>query len=112
MGDHPTGVAIYAGIVTALLNRERTGKGGMVHTSLLANGLWSAAGVAQGVMAGGDMVRYRAVNTDAKGRFRLTGYERGIYTLRARRGGFQAQTLERLGGGETELRIELARRPR
>jgi crotonobetainyl-CoA:carnitine CoA-transferase CaiB-like acyl-CoA transferase len=62
MGDHPTGVAIYAGIVTALLHRERTGEGGMVHTSLLANGLWSAAGIAQGVMAGGDMPAYRAVN--------------------------------------------------
>lgn len=59
MGDHPTGVSIYAGIVTALLHRERTGEGGMVHTSLLANGLWSAAGIAQGVMAGGDMPRYR-----------------------------------------------------
>ena len=59
MGDHPTGVAIYAGIVTALLHRERTGEGGMVHTSLLANGLWSAAGIAQGVMAGGDMPGYR-----------------------------------------------------
>ena len=35
MGDHPTGVALYAGIVTALLHRERTGEGGMVHTSLL-----------------------------------------------------------------------------
>jgi crotonobetainyl-CoA:carnitine CoA-transferase CaiB-like acyl-CoA transferase len=62
MGDHPTGVAMYAGIVTALLNRERTGEGGMVHTSLLANGLWSAAGVAQGAMAGGDMASYRNVN--------------------------------------------------
>jgi formyl-CoA transferase len=62
MGDHPTGVAIYAGIVTALLNRERTGNGGLVHTSLLANGLWSAAGIAQGVMAGGDMSTYRKVN--------------------------------------------------
>ena len=62
MGDHPTGVAIYAGIVTALLNRQRTGEGGMVHTSLLANGLWSAAGIAQGAMAGGDMPSYREVN--------------------------------------------------
>ncbi len=62
MGDHPTGVAIYAGIVTALLHRERSGEGGMVHTSLLANGLWSAAGIAQGAMAGGDMPSYREVN--------------------------------------------------
>ena len=59
MGDHPTGVSLYAGIVTALLQRERTGEGGLVHTSLLANGLWSAAGIAQGVMAGGDMSSYR-----------------------------------------------------
>ncbi len=59
MGDHPTAVSIYAGIVTALLHRERTGEGGMVHTSLLANGLWSVSGVAQGVLAGGDMTKYR-----------------------------------------------------
>lgn len=63
MGDHPTAVAIYAGIVTALLKRERTGEGSLVQTSLLANGLWSAAGIAQGVLAGGDMPAYRAVNT-------------------------------------------------
>lgn len=62
MGDHPTGVALYAGIVTALLHRERTGEGSMVHTSLLANGLWSAAGIAQGAMAGGDMAAYRDAN--------------------------------------------------
>jgi len=59
MGDHPTALALYGGIVTALLHRERTGEGGMVHTSLLANGLWSASGVAGGVMAGGDMAAFR-----------------------------------------------------
>ena len=62
MGDHPTAVTLYAAIVTALLHRERTGEGGMAHTSLLANGLWSAAGIAQGAMAGGDMDRYRETN--------------------------------------------------
>ena len=50
MGDHPTAVSIYAGIVTALLHRERTGEGSMVSTSLLANGLWSAAGVPKDVI--------------------------------------------------------------
>ena len=60
MGDHPTGVALYAGIVTALLRREQTGEGGMVHTSLLANGLWSVSGVAGAVMAGRDMSNFRA----------------------------------------------------
>lgn len=59
MGDHPTAVALYAGIVTALLRRERTGEGGMVHTSLLANGLWSVSGVAGAAMAGTDMAAYR-----------------------------------------------------
>ena len=59
MGDHPTALAIYAGVVTALLRRERTGAGSMVETSLLANGLWSASAVAQGVMAGGDMSDFR-----------------------------------------------------
>ena len=59
MGDHPTGVALYAGIVTALLRRGQTGEGGMVHTSLLANGLWSVSGIAGAVVAGGDMANYR-----------------------------------------------------
>jgi len=54
MGDHPTGVALYASIVTALLKRERTGRGAKVHTSLLANGLWSASCLAQAVWADAD----------------------------------------------------------
>lgn len=54
MGDHPTAVAMYASIVTALLQRERTGKGSMAYTSLLANGLWSASCLAQAEFAGAD----------------------------------------------------------
>ena len=54
MGDHPTAVALYAAIVTALLRRERTGQGGEVHTSLLANGVWSNLCIVQGALAGGD----------------------------------------------------------
>ena len=54
MGDHPTAVAFYASIVTALLQRERTGKGCMAHTSLLANGLWSASCLAQATFAHAD----------------------------------------------------------
>ncbi len=52
MGDHPTAVALYAAIVTALLRRERTGHGGHVETSLLANGLWSNACLAQAALCG------------------------------------------------------------
>jgi len=59
MGDHPSAVSLYASIVTALLRRERTGKGCEVHTSLLANGLWAASCIAQGGFAGGSFTRYR-----------------------------------------------------
>jgi len=41
MGDHPSAIALYAAIVTALLRRERTGKGGQVGSSLMANGAWA-----------------------------------------------------------------------
>jgi formyl-CoA transferase len=41
MGDHPAALALYSGIVMALYRREKTGKGGHVASSLLANGFWS-----------------------------------------------------------------------
>ena len=41
MGDHPSAMSMYAGIVTALYQRDRTGKGSVVRSSLLANGLWA-----------------------------------------------------------------------
>jgi len=40
MGDHPTGVSLFAAIMSALYRREKTGTGTMVSTSLMANGLW------------------------------------------------------------------------
>src|SRR5262245_46753966 len=43
MGDHPSATALYAAIVTALYRREKTGKGGLVQSSLLQNGLWANA---------------------------------------------------------------------
>jgi crotonobetainyl-CoA:carnitine CoA-transferase CaiB-like acyl-CoA transferase len=52
MGDHPTGVALYAAIMTALYRRELTGKGSMVSTSLLANGLWMNAVQIQAALTG------------------------------------------------------------
>ena len=60
MGDHPTAVSLYASIVTALLHRDRTGEGSMVHTSLLGNGVWSAACIASAGFAGGSYEGYRA----------------------------------------------------
>ena len=42
-GDNATAVGLYSAVVTALYRRERTGKGGHVTTSLLAEGVWSAS---------------------------------------------------------------------
>jgi crotonobetainyl-CoA:carnitine CoA-transferase CaiB-like acyl-CoA transferase len=60
MGDHPTAVALFGAIVSALYRREKTGKGGSVSTSLLANGLWSNACWMQAVLCEADFsVRLR-----------------------------------------------------
>jgi formyl-CoA transferase len=52
MGDHPTGMSLFAAIMAGLYHRERTGRGTMVATSLLANGLWMNAIQAQGILCG------------------------------------------------------------
>src|SRR5271163_2992758 len=51
-GDNATAVGLYSAIVTALYRRERTGKGGYVTTSLLAEGVWSASVSIQAALAG------------------------------------------------------------
>jgi formyl-CoA transferase len=53
-GDHPTGLALFGAIMLALFERERTGLGRKVHTSLLANGIWSNLFYAQSILCGGD----------------------------------------------------------
>jgi crotonobetainyl-CoA:carnitine CoA-transferase CaiB-like acyl-CoA transferase len=40
-GDHASSMALFGAVMTGLYRRERTGEGGRVHTSLLANGLWA-----------------------------------------------------------------------
>jgi crotonobetainyl-CoA:carnitine CoA-transferase CaiB-like acyl-CoA transferase len=52
MGDHPTGLALYGAIVTALYRRERTGQGGFVHTALLDAGLWANGFMVQAALDG------------------------------------------------------------
>jgi formyl-CoA transferase len=52
MGDHPSAMSLVAGILLALFQRERTGKGSKVSSSLLANGAWSNAYLLQAVLAG------------------------------------------------------------
>jgi crotonobetainyl-CoA:carnitine CoA-transferase CaiB-like acyl-CoA transferase len=52
MGDHPTAIAMYGAIVTALYRRQLTGEGCAVSTSLLANGLWSNSCQVQAALCG------------------------------------------------------------
>jgi crotonobetainyl-CoA:carnitine CoA-transferase CaiB-like acyl-CoA transferase len=52
MGDHPTGMSLFGAIMAALYQRERTGHGTIVSTSLMANGLWWNAIQVQGILCG------------------------------------------------------------
>ena len=51
-GDHPTSVALFAGIMLALYRRQITGLGTKVSTSLMANGAWSNACAIQAALCG------------------------------------------------------------
>ena len=52
MGDHPSAMAMYAALVTALYQRERTGRGGRCGSSLLMNGLWANGCQVQATLCG------------------------------------------------------------
>jgi formyl-CoA transferase len=52
MGDHPCAMALYGAIVTALYKRERTGKGSLVRSNLMANGVWANGILAQAKLCG------------------------------------------------------------
>ena len=56
MGDHPSSMGTYGAIVTALYQRERTGKGNYVSSSLLANGLWANGCSVQAALCGDRVV--------------------------------------------------------
>ena len=66
MGDHPSAMGTYGAIVTALYQRERTGKGNYVGSSLLANGLWANGCSVQAALCGEKVVpqppRERGIN--------------------------------------------------
>jgi formyl-CoA transferase len=51
-GDHTTAISLFAGIMTALYRREKTGHGARVTASLLAEGAWSASMWLQAVLVG------------------------------------------------------------
>jgi crotonobetainyl-CoA:carnitine CoA-transferase CaiB-like acyl-CoA transferase len=52
MGDNNTSVALFAAVMTGLYQRERTGKGCKVGTSLLASGMWTNSIQAQAAIVG------------------------------------------------------------
>jgi formyl-CoA transferase len=51
-GDHSTAITLFAGIMTALYRREKTGQGARVTASLLAEGAWAAGMWLQAVLVG------------------------------------------------------------
>ncbi len=52
MGDHPSAMALFGGIVLALYKREKTGKGSKVSSSLMANGAWANSCMISSMLAG------------------------------------------------------------
>jgi crotonobetainyl-CoA:carnitine CoA-transferase CaiB-like acyl-CoA transferase len=55
MGDHPTGLALFGAVMMALFQRERSGRGSKVTTSLMANGVWSNSFLIQAVLCGAEI---------------------------------------------------------
>ncbi len=55
MGDHASAMSLLSGIVMALYRRERTGRGGKISSSLVANGVWSNGCFAQASLCGADV---------------------------------------------------------
>ena len=52
LGDHPSAMALYGAIVTALYRREKTGRGGIAQSSLVQNGLWANSCLVQSRLFG------------------------------------------------------------
>jgi len=70
MGDHPSSMGTYGAIVTALYQREKTGKGNYVSSSLLANGLWANGCSVQAALCG-DEVRPQPPREEALSALRV-----------------------------------------
>jgi crotonobetainyl-CoA:carnitine CoA-transferase CaiB-like acyl-CoA transferase len=73
MGDHPSAMALFGAIMLALYQRERTGRGGKVHSSLLANGAWSNGVYLQAMLCGAE--NYRRVDCRAPDNALVNQYE-------------------------------------
>jgi formyl-CoA transferase len=58
-GDHPSGTALFGAIMLGLYQRQQTGCGCKVSTSLLANGAWANATMLQAQLAGAQFFEKR-----------------------------------------------------
>lgn len=56
MGDHPAAMTLFASIVMALYQRDRTKKGALVQSSLLANGAWANGVMGQAALTGATFI--------------------------------------------------------
>ncbi|MEM7016413.1 MAG: CoA transferase [Pseudomonadota bacterium] len=81
MGDHPTAMSLYAGIVSALYKRTKTGKGAYVSTSLMANGIWSNGILAQAELVGATFHQRQKQSRNALGNLYATSDERWFLLL-------------------------------
>jgi crotonobetainyl-CoA:carnitine CoA-transferase CaiB-like acyl-CoA transferase len=59
MGDHPSAMALFGGIMLALYRREKTGLGTRVTSSLMANGAWANSCLIQAALCGGEPYQKR-----------------------------------------------------
>jgi formyl-CoA transferase len=57
MGDHAGAMALFGGIMLALYQRDRTGRGTKVSSSLMANGVWANGFLSQAVLCGAKALR-------------------------------------------------------
>jgi len=58
-GDHPSGMSLFAAIMTGLYKRQQTGEGSKVSTSLLANGTWANSVMLQAQLSGAEFREVR-----------------------------------------------------
>ena len=81
MGDHPSAMALFGAIALALFDRERTGKGRRVKTSLCANGAWSNSILIQAALCGGKTYQppSKATSANALVNHYLCSCGRGLY---------------------------------
>lgn len=103
MGDHPTAVSLFACIMMGLYQRQITGKGCRVATSLLANGFWANGCMGSAALAKGDFTSFRATrygNVPWTRRFYETADDRLLQLYMVRTHQEQEQFLRAVGLGE------------